>query len=341
MKVLVVKTSSMGDVIHTLPAITDATNCLPGITFDWVVEEAFSEIPPMHPSVRRVVKVAIRRWRRTPGAAASELRNFITDLRSETYDVIIDAQGLVKSAMVAMMARGERVGLDWESAREPLASLAYRHKVHVETGIHAIERVRRLFSVALGYELPVAAADFGLTPAERASGRDVILLHGTTWPSKHWPEPFWVRLAELLLAEGLGVSVAHGNDEEEARALRVAAAVPGVRVLERMGIASLARVLAGSAGVVTVDSGPGHLAAAVGVPLVGLYGPTDPTLTGPYGVRHKILVGDHLPCIPCLARTCSYTGNLPEGTPWPPCFSRLVPERVRDSLLALRQGESA
>ncbi|HKI75208.1 MAG TPA: lipopolysaccharide heptosyltransferase I [Pseudomonadales bacterium] len=340
MKVLIVKMSSLGDVVHTLPAVTDAAKYCPHVEFDWVVEEDFAAIPAMHPSVNKVLKVAIRRWRKHISSAGGEFGAFLRGLRNEKYDLIIDAQGLIKSAAITRIAKGSRVGLDWQSAREPLASLAYARKLNVQKGIHAIERVRRLFAGALGYSVPNTPADFGLRRTGQGERNEVIFLHGTTWASKHWPEELWTQLAGLLHERGLGVAIAHGNAEEQSRAKRIAAQVEGVRVLPSLNLEALVDEMAGSAGVITVDSGPGHLAAATGVPLVGLYGPTDPTLTGPYGQRHRVLASHHLPCIPCLQEECRYRGVIMPGTPLPPCFSPLTPERVRDALFELIEEPS-
>ena len=336
MRVLVVKMSSLGDVVHTLPAITDAAANCQGVEIDWVVEEAFAPIPTMHPAVSRVIPVAIRRWRRKFYSAGPEFKGFLRELRAENYDAVIDAQGLLKSAIVSLLARGDRIGYDWTSAREPLASITYTGKLAMPPGLHAVEKVRRLFAEALRYEVPRGEADFGLHLAEPAEKlRQVMLLHGTTWTSKHWPESFWITLARMISGAGIEVVVPHGNEAELNRARRIAAAVSGVRIPDRLSIEELAREMALCLGVVSVDSGPGHLASAVGVPLVGLYGPTDPVLTGLAGSHHRVLAGDHLPCIPCLKRECRFAGKLPPGSIEPPCFSQVTPARVWDALRKL------
>jgi len=332
-KVLVVKMSSMGDVVHTLPAVTDAARRIPGVQMDWVVEEGFVQIPKMHPGVNDVIGIALRRWRRSVSGARPELSGFLHRVRRERYDLIIDAQGLFKSAAVALLARGPRTGFDWHAAREPIASLSYDRRVSVESGIHAIDKVRRLFAVALNYDLPQTAVDYGLGPHEATQGPpQVMFLHGTTWSSKHWPERFWLDLATRAVREGLRVVVPHGNDEELARARRIGAVDPSVVVMDRVGLDGLARELRRTAGVVAVDSGLGHLAAALDVPVVALFGPTDPVLTGPRGKQGTVLVSDHLPCIPCFRKTCRFP--LETEAVYPPCFSDATPARVWDELLA-------
>lgn len=168
MKVLLVKMSSMGDVIHTLPAITDAASAIPSLQLVWVVEEAFAEIPGWHPNVHRVISVALRRWRKEifppwkMCGHGSQWSAFKQSLQQEKYDCIIDAQGLLKSAHIARLAHGNIAGQDWDSAREPLASLAYHQRFHIPRHQHAVERTRQLFAQSLGYSLPEGTASGGL-----------------------------------------------------------------------------------------------------------------------------------------------------------------------------------
>ncbi len=345
MKVLVVKTSSLGDVIHTLPALTDAVSALPGIRFDWVVEEAFAELPSWHPAVERVIPVALRRWRRGLWTSwrAGEWRRFRSDLRAQSYEAVIDAQGLLKSAWIAWQARGPRYGLDRASAREPLAALAYQHPIAVPRERHAIERVRRLFAQALGYAVPAIEPDFGLAdsplfddadrPVERR-GPALLFLHGTTWPSKHWPLAYWAQLIDLANAQGFEVLLPWGSDAERERAENLAAHSANAWVLPRLGLAELAREFRHAAGVVGLDSGLSHLAAALGTPGVTLYGPTRADLTGVIGSRHRNLVAD-FPCAPCLRRFCNYRG---EAAVQPACFATLTPAAVWAGLEQQMEG---
>jgi heptosyltransferase-1 len=356
MRVLVVKTSSLGDVIHTLPAVTDAARARPGIRFDWVVEEAFTEIPAWHPAVDRVIPVAMRRWRQHPFAAATraEWRAFRGALAATRYDVVIDAQGLIKSAWLAGKARAPVHGLDRHSAREPLASLAYAHRHAVPWGRHAVRRVRELFAAALGYALPLSAAGdddgaacadaatygldrakvLGRAQADTDGGKRLVFLHGTTWPTKHWPEAYWRALARLAVTAGWQIRLPWGNEAERERATRIAAGLDGAQVLPRLPLAGLAAELAAAAGCVAVDTGLGHLAAALDVPALSLFGPTHPGFTGAWG-RRQLRLGTDFPCAPCLKKNCPHPAGLPESAVEPPCFSHLPPERVRDTLLAM------
>jgi heptosyltransferase-1 len=235
-RVLIIKTSSMGDVVHTLPALTDAVRAMPGVTFDWVVEEGLAEVPRWHPSVDRVLKVAIRRWRRSwwSGETRGERRRFRAELREREYDAVIDAQGLIKSAWLSMQARGRRHGLSWGSAREGISSLACHERHAVARSQHAILRVRQLFAASLGYGLGATEPDYGIDRNRLAEGAlsraSVVLLHGTTWETKHWPEAYWLALAKQAGAAGFEVLMPWGNDRERNRAARIASGLSLIHI---------------------------------------------------------------------------------------------------------------
>lgn len=303
MRVLIVKTSSMGDVIHTLPALTDALHARPELVFDWVVEEGFAEIPAWHPGVARVIPVALRRWRRQPLAAirSGEWTAFRHQLAAEPYAAVIDAQGLIKSALLSRLVPAPRYGYAADSAREPLASRAYTQRFSVSWQQHAIERIRELFSRALDYPRPQQAPDYGLPRAALAGTPAAVpyavFLHGTARAEKCWPEPFWVALAQQTLAAGMAVHLPWGNAAEQARAERIAAASGAAAVvLPRLNLRGMAAELAAARAVVAVDTGLGHLAAALGVPGISLYGPTDPERIGAVGAGQiHLCAGDQVP----------------------------------------------
>ena len=291
MRVLIVKTSSMGDVLHTLPALTDAQQAIPGIQFDWVVEEGFAQIPSWHAAVDGVIPVAIRRWRKAWFSAPikAERKAFRDAVRLQQYDAIIDAQGLVKSAaLVTRLARGVKHGMDWSTAREPLASLFYNRKHHIAKQQHAVERTRELFAKSLGYAKPQSQGDYAIAQHFRNdrkadAGQYAVFLHATTRDDKHWPEANWRELIGLLNNTGIRIKLPWGAPHEEERAKRLAEGFPYVDVLPRMSLEEVARILAGAKFVVSVDTGLSHLTAALDRPNITLYGPTDPGLIGGYG----------------------------------------------------------
>lgn len=356
MRVLLVKTSSLGDVIHTLPALTDAARAIPGIRFDWVVEEAFAEIPAWHPAVDRVIPVAIRRWRKAPFRAwtSGEWRRFTRELLSVRHDLTIDAQGLLKSALLTRYASIPVHGLDRASAREPLAARFYTHRHPVARGRHAVERTRELFARALGYPVPTEAGSYGLDRTRVLAGAGeaanvaladdgrpyLVFLHGTTWATKHWPEAYWRQLIEAAIAAGWPVRLPWGNEAERARAERLATGLADATVLPRLPLAGIAAQLAGARACVAVDTGLGHLAAALDVPTISLFGPTNPGYTGAWGPRQIHLASD-FSCAPCLAKTCAYQPSAAERErfdlerDWPLCFTRVDAAQVWQRLQPL------
>ncbi|RKQ40523.1 lipopolysaccharide heptosyltransferase RfaC [Enterobacter sp. R1(2018)] len=299
MRVLIVKTSSMGDVLHTLPALTDATKAIPGIRFDWAVEEGFAQIPTWHPAVDKVFPVAIRRWRKNWFSAPvkAERKAFYQSLRAAQYDAVIDAQGLIKSAaLVTRKARGVKHGMDWHSAREPLASLFYNKKHAIAKQQHAVERTRELFAKSIGYEKPAQQGDYAIAPhflagAPADANKYVVFLHATTRDEKHWPESNWRDLIQLMHKTGLRIKLPWGAEHERERATRLAEGFDYVEVLPRLSLEQVAKQLAGALAVVSVDTGLSHLTAALNRPNITLYGPTDPGLIGGYGQNQHEITG--------------------------------------------------
>ncbi|MEM8348870.1 lipopolysaccharide heptosyltransferase RfaC [Morganella morganii] len=292
-RVLIVKTSSMGDVLHTLPALTDAVQVFPDITFDWVVEEGFAQIPGWHSAVDRVIPVAIRRWRKNwfRRDIRDERRRFRDAVQSQTYDAVIDAQGLIKSALlVTRLAHGRKHGYDRHSIREPLASFFYDEKHAVSKTQHAVERIRQLFALSLGYEKPQTQGDYAIAahflnnrPVSPDAVPYLVCLHATTRDAKHWPESHWRTLFAQLADTDLHIRLPWGAPHEQERALRLAEGFTHVHVLPKLSLADVAAEIAGAEGVISVDTGLSHLTAALDKPNITLYGPTDPGLIGGYG----------------------------------------------------------
>lgn len=288
-RLLIVKTSSLGDVIHNLPLLADIRAHYPDMQFDWVVEEGFADIPALHPAVATVIPVAIRRWRRSLFAPATwrEISAFGQRLRERPYDFILDTQGLLKSALIARAAHGVRHGQDRRSAREPLAALFYQQTHGVPRGQHAVARNRALAALALGYPMPASPPDYGICalpmalPAALPSPY-IVGLHATSRDSKLWPVENWVALGRELSAQGTHLLLPWGNEKEHLRAQHIANESGQAVVLPRLRLKELASILAGARAVVGVDTGLVHLAVALDLPTVALYTDTDPSLTGVY-----------------------------------------------------------
>lgn len=315
MRILLIKMSSMGDVFHTFPALTDAMKALPDLQVDWVVEEGFAEIPAWHPVVNKVFPIGLRRWRKHPFKSRSEIRQFFAQVNQQNYDLVLDAQGLLKSVWVARKIPALKVGMDWSTVREPLASLFYDQKIHVPKNQHAITRLRQLFAQALKYDWqPGQPVAYGLeiengqsqvVLEEKAAKQEfelkdyIVGLHGTTWETKLWPEENWVALGQKLLLEGKRWVLPWGNEAERQRAEQIRQLVEAMQAdfkgkvwvpAERLSLNEVVALLKKSSAVVSVDTGLSHVAAALSVPMVVIYRVTDPVKVGALGEKVQHLV---------------------------------------------------
>ena len=336
MKILIVKMSSMGDIIHTLPAVTDAMHFNKDFQFDWVVEKSFAEIPSWHSGVRQVIPIELRAWRKDviEAITTGAISNFLKKLRLEKYDCIIDAQGLIKSAIVARLAQGKRCGLDYDSAWEPLATYLYQKKCTVNPELHAITRVRLLFSKILGYEFSAHTVDYGLNKQgfikeSFAEKPYVLLLHGTTWATKHWPDACWKALVRRINEAGFVVKLPWSNEVEKTRATNIASISDSIEILPRLNLAGMAKVIAGSTAVVAVDTGLGHLTAALNVPSVSLYGITDANEIGTIGAHQIHLQSETACATSCTQQQCVRATDTKTS---PACLQAITPDRVWEAL---------
>ena len=299
--IVVVRPSSLGDVVHALALVADVRAHRPDLAVDWVAEAGFVPLVELHPGIRRVIPVALRRWRRHLLAAAtwSELASFRRELRRERYAAVLDLQEQIKGALIARIARGVRHGPDRASIREPIATLA--HDVHhaIDPNQHLIDRCRQLAAAALGYRIE-GPPRFGLVPPQAPSGVAqsrpyVVLIHGTSRADKLWADGHWRRLIAQFAAAGLAIVLPWGSDEELARSEALAAGIPDAQVPPppRQTLPALAGLLARAELVVGVDTGLVHLAAALGTPTIALFVATDPLLcgVGPAGLHARDLGG--------------------------------------------------
>ena len=271
----------MGDIVHALPAVSDIARHIPGAVIDWVAEESFTAIPALHPDVSEVIPVALRRWRKAWFSAETreERAAFWQRVGAQRYDCVIDLQGLVKSALLARHVNGPLHGCDLRSAREPLAALFYRYRHRVVFQQSAVTRMRLLAALSLGYPME-GPAEFGLqvTPKSGLPPKYAAIMPSASRLTKLWPEEHWKAVLLRLEVAGYTPLLFAGNDDELARAQRLADAVPRARALPRMGLGDAAQVLAGASIFVGLDSGLTHLAGALGRPTIGIYCDYDPAL---------------------------------------------------------------
>ena len=289
MRILLVKTSSLGDVIHNLPVVSDLRRVFPEARIDWCVEDSFAEIPRLHPEVSEVIPVAVRRWRKNLGQGKTwrQIGEFRRLMARAPYDAILDTQGLLKSALIARQARGRRYGYAAEVARESLAARFYHETFVIPPNAHAVVRNRWLSAAAFDYpvDLPL---DYGIVAPSIGFSwlpetRIALLMTATSRDDKLWEESRWILTAQALLNRGLSPVLPSGSTVERQRAERIAAQVPDVVVAPSLSLRELAGLIGKSVMVIGVDTGLVHLAAALRVPTIALYVTTDPGLTGVYG----------------------------------------------------------
>jgi heptosyltransferase-1 len=321
-KVLIVKLSSLGDVVHAMPAVQDLRGAFPGIQIDWVVESAFAPLVSRCEGVRRVIPCDLRRWRKSVFSQLTreEWRAFKAALQSEAYDAVIDLQGLSKSALISWLARtvegGHHIGLanrtegsSFEAPARWVADLTVRMEPHV----HAVQRSRLLCAESLGFELP-GQLRYGLVPGSLAAtptplaitnpahlhGLEanpfaprkpvVALVHGTSRADKQWPLQHWIELGQRMNHSGFEVALAHGNAAEKATSEAIAAQLDDAWVWPTMALDALTDTMARCAGVVGVDSGLSHIAVALGLPHVQIYNFDTAWRTGPQGDARQVSV---------------------------------------------------
>lgn len=289
-RILLVKTSSLGDVIHNLPVVNDILQHYPNAQIDWVVEQGFADIPRLHPRVNQVWTIAIRRWRKQlfNGATWQEIQSFKQAIRAQQYDAVIDTQGLIKSALITKLASGPSHGYDKHSIRESLASVVYQHTYSISYQQHAVARNRTLVAQALSYPIPVNAPDYGIQanitqfPVNMALPKQpfVIGLHGTSRDSKLWPVDHWVALGKQLESEATTLVLPWASQAEKQRAELIQSQLSQAIVLPKLNIGQLATIIAQARAAIGVDTGLSHLAVALSIPTVAIYTDTNPALTG-------------------------------------------------------------
>ena len=334
-RVLLIKLTSLGDLIHALPALSDAQDARPGIEFDWVVDENFQEIALWHPAVKRVITTNHREWRGalTSAETHGSISKTIGEIRSSEYDLVIDGQGNFKTALLSLFSKGPRAGFDRASVREWVAHLAYQRRFSASKNAHAIERLRRLFAAALDYPLPDSPPDFRIQrerfvkPEIALPGDYLVFVHNASWKTKLWPERHWLELIRKCSESGFRILLPWGDSREEARARRLALG-SGVQVLPKLSLSEIGYVIAKARACVCMDTGLSHLAAALDVPAITLYGSTDSGLIGASGASQVHIKSERF-CSPCQSKICRYSSGDN------PCLEGIGPDRVYGELLRL------
>ena len=355
MKILVVRLSSLGDVLHLFPAISDLRRHFPDAEIHWLVEPAFAELVSWHSAIDKVIAVPLRAHKKIWWKIPALLSKFRKQLQAEHYNIVLDAQGLIKSALLARLAGVPVFGFAAGSARESLASRLYQKTAKVPDGLHVIEKNRQLVATIFAADI-TQPANFGLDnfhhrlmqaelSAKVKDATDqpyIVLLHGTTWNSKYWPETYWQELIRLLAQQGWRSLLPWGNQDERQRAKRLQpAGGEHAQILPELSLTELMGVLLRARAFVSVETGIGHLAAVLDVPGVMLHGPTDPDYSGILGKSCQHITSD-IYCSPCFRRDCP---RIQTAREIPPCQQKIKPLQVYLQCLALAgptpEGSSA
>ena len=329
MNILIIKMSSLGDTIHTLPAITDIKNNYPNCTITWLIEPGFQEVPSWHAAVDNIITLSLRKLKKNPYSLA-EYTNIITSikkLRENTYDIIIDAQGLLKSALIAKIAKGKSAGYDKNSIKEKIASRLYTNTFKVSKNIHAVERIRSLCALSLAYNVSNSAA-YNINNSKNKKNY-IIIFHGTTWDNKHYQIENWQSLIQLITAEGYQVLLPWASELEKQRAIELGKN-KNTKVLDKMNLSEIKEIIANAKGAIGLDTGLSHLAAATDTPCVAIYGPTNPNLSRNYGAK-QTQIKSNATCAPCMKRSCVKTHVSMQH----PCMQNIAATEVWEKLKQL------
>ncbi len=298
MRVLIIKLTSMGDLMHALPAITDASKKIPNIEFDWVVDENFSEVPLWHPKVRSVITTNHRSWKKNFFSLnlIKELRSIKSSLNDTNYDAVIDMQNNLKSAALSYFVNSYVHGLNKDSAREYPSHIAYKFKYEVSKANHAITRQRQLLALSLNYEFDYKKMDYGIQknkfekPDFELPNKFLFLVHNASWPTKMWSISKWQEMVKIVINKGYKVILPSGSIEEFERAQEIASISSDALAIQTQSLNKTAFIIENAAGCICSDTGLAHLSALLGRPSVTLYSVTDKKLIGTRGNNQTHIV---------------------------------------------------
>lgn len=290
MKILLVRVSSLGDVVHNMPVVDDLLRHFPGAEIDWVVEEGYVSLVKLNHGVRRIIPFALRRWRKSLFSRATrlELRQFYASLRGEQYDLVLDTQGLMKTGAIMGLARlakgGKKVGLangTEGSGYEAISRIFHSESLAIASRTHAVLRGRLVAAHAGGYRIdtpasfgmhaPQLGTKEGARPAWMPEHDYAVFYHGTARDSKKWSQDNWVLAAKTVAEYKLPILLPWGNAAEKQEAEQLAARIPGSTVLPKLSMLEAVALSQRAALAVGVDTGLTHIAAAYERPTVEIY----------------------------------------------------------------------
>lgn len=337
-KILLVKITSMGDLIQVLPALTDAQEAIPGIQFDWLCEHSFQDIPALHPAVRKIITLPYRRWKKDiiNTLCSGEIKQFLKSLRAEKYDMIIDAQSNIKSAFFSLLAKGPHLGLDKNSVREYGAHLFYKKTISIDRNQNHTLRMRQLLAKFLNYSEPKTPFNYGIpvsylekidTPLP---SRFIFLTVIASMQYKLWPEENWSNIINYLLQQGYDIVMPWWSETEKERVTRLKNGHPNIHLLPPLNLKQKAYVLSQAKGAISLDTGLAHMAAALNIPNICLYGPNDAKFCGTMGLSQKHISAISPECTPCNKSRCRFIED--ESHTYAPCMVNISIDSVLNEI---------
>ncbi|HSX38355.1 MAG TPA: lipopolysaccharide heptosyltransferase I [Chlamydiales bacterium] len=333
-RILLIKFTSLGDLIHALPAVTDASNAYPDLKIDWMIDENFAEVATWHRSVDQIFLTSHRTWAKKIFKSIQPISSLIRSVRKTTYDLVIDGQGNFKTALMALFMRGPTAGFDRKSVREWIASFAYQRTFAASKSAHAIDRLRTLFASSLGYPYPTIPPDFGIEKSRFFSSLlipkpYIVFIHNASWDTKLWPKEHAKTLIHWITEKGYKVLLPWGNEKEKGRASELCVNQDAI-LLPKLTLSAIGSLLCEAKACISMDTGLSHLAAALNVPSITLYGSTHSGLIGTCG-NEQFHLQSQIPCAPCNQKKCRFPGPSLN----PPCLAALTPQQVVQSLVQI------
>ena len=291
----------MGDLMHALPALTEAKEHIEDISFDWVVDTNFASVPSWHPSVDKIITTDHRNWKKQLFSKNSRksLKGVINQINENNYDLVVDMQNNLKSAFISYLCKHDVVGLDSKSAREYPAHLAYSKRINVDKKLHAIERQKKLLGDALGYEYEQGPINYGasfnafIKPNITLPDKYFVLVQNASWITKQWSIGNWQQLILYLEDKGIVMLLPSGNLEELERAKEICSVSKKAQAIDLMSLDEIAYMVQHADFCICSDTGLAHLSALTGTPSITLYGPTKTSLIGTMGINQNHLIGDN------------------------------------------------
>jgi lipopolysaccharide heptosyltransferase I len=314
-RILIVKPSSLGDIVHALPVLAAIHCSFPASQIDWVVAKGFEGLLEQHPMLHHLWIIQKDRWKniRSLQQTAAEIRELFRSLGAQHYDLTIDLQGLLRSGLITHATHAP-VRLGFAEAREG-SRMFYTHTVSGGRDVHAVDRYLKI-AAEIGCKLdtvvfpfPIIEASAQVRQIRESLGTYAVLVPGARWMTKRWPVDRFASLAAMVPIPSIVIGAS--GDAELGRYIEQQSGGKARSLAGKTTLQELIALIQGARFVVTNDSGPMHIAAAAGVPTVALFGPTSPKRTGPYGVRNVVLTST-LACSPCYKRQCQTLRCLEE-----------------------------